>query len=164
MRRYSSEGCLLDVDVMPRQRIQLKDPPVLNSESCTYTDSPSEQARCATLPTTIRELGSSPGGAAATLTRDVSVSVEDLNELSKRKMDRLGVGTMGESFRAYSDGQLVPAFQGSSSSSTGSLERDDPRPSSPSDLSLKSQQHPVRAKAKLSAAKLHLKSLFDLVN
>ncbi|XP_030203091.1 regulator of G-protein signaling 8 [Gadus morhua] len=160
MRRFSSEGSLLDMDVMPWRGIQLKDPPVLNRESGTHTHllGPSEQARSATLPPTIRELGSSPG-CPATLTKDLSVSVEDLKELSKRKMDNLRVGTMGESFRAYSDGQLAPSSQGSS---TGSLERDDTRPSSPSDPSLKSRHHRERAKAKLSAAKLHLKSLFEL--
>ncbi|CAL8297163.1 unnamed protein product [Lota lota] len=157
MRRFSSEGSLLDLDAIPWQRIQLIDPQTSNRESGTYTHQPSssEPARCATLAPTILELGLRTDGVP-TLTKERSVSVEDLVELSKRKMDYLGVGTIGEGFRAYSDGQLAPAAQGSSA------ERDDqPPPSHTWDLSFKSHHHRVRAKAKLSAAKLHLKSLFE---
>ncbi|CAL8295756.1 unnamed protein product [Merluccius merluccius] len=157
MRRFSSEGSLLDLDILPWRLVQ--DPPVWMRESgpCTRHPNRSERdARCATLPATTQDLGArSGGGTAAHLTKELSVSVEDLTVRGLREMDYLGVGTMGEGCRAYSDGQLVvPAAQGS----TESVERDDHQP--PSSALSKSHPHRLHAKAKLSAAKLHLKSLF----
>jgi len=159
MRRFSSEGCLLDLDILPWQRLQVTEPALRRRESgANNTQHPSRSerdARCATVPPSIRESGSCPGGVdtSAMLTKELSVSVEDLTALSKYQMDYLGVGTMGDGIRAYSDGQLAPAAQ-------GSVERDDDHPPP----SFQSHRHRMHAKGKLSAARLHLKSLFGQVN
>ncbi|KAG7281759.1 hypothetical protein CRUP_028073 [Coryphaenoides rupestris] len=124
MRRFSSEGSLLDLDILPWRRLQVTEPALRKRESgARNTQHPSRSerdARCATLPPNIREPGSGPGGAdtSAMLTKELSVSVEDLTALSKHQMDYLGVGTMGDGFRAYSDGQLAPTAQGSSTESS----------------------------------------------
>ncbi|XP_071775263.1 uncharacterized protein LOC139927141 [Centroberyx gerrardi] len=164
MRRFSSEGSLLDLDFLPWRRVVLKDPGYERErESGTYTPHPEEDerdGRSATLPTVLRDAGVSPGKAGkGELTKEHSMSVENLTELGKLEKNQLGVGIMGEGYRAYSDGQLAPAAKGS----TESVERDDqhpPSPSSPSSPFSFKPQHRQHAKAKLSAAKLHLKSLF----
>ncbi|KAJ3609830.1 hypothetical protein NHX12_024340 [Muraenolepis orangiensis] len=157
MRRFSSEGSLLDMDIFPWRRRKVTDPPVRKREPgpCTSLSSRFERdAKCVTLPPTILEQGLGTD-TSPTLTKELSISVEDLSVLSKREMNYLGVGTMGEGCRAYSDGQLVPVAQGGS---TESVERDDHQP--PPSLAFKSQQRRLHAKAKLSAAKLHIRSLF----
>ncbi|KAM4630084.1 uncharacterized protein ACJ7VT_022796 isoform 1-T3 [Polymixia lowei] len=163
MRRFSSEGSLLDLDFLPRRRVVLKGPGYeRDRDSGTYTPHLEEDkvdARSTTLPPVIREIGPSPSKAAkGELTKELSVSVENLTELSKLEVN-LGVGIMSEGCRAYSDSQLAPAAQGS----TESVEKYDQLPSSPSSssspFSFKSH-HRHHAKAKLSSAKLHLKSLF----
>ncbi|XP_071370644.1 regulator of G-protein signaling 18 [Centroberyx affinis] len=165
MRRFSSEGSLLDLDFLPWRRVALKDPGYERErDSGTYTPHPEEDepgGRSATLPAVLRDAaGPGPGMAGkGELTRERSVSVENLTELGTLEKNQLGVGIMGEGYRAYSDGQLAPAAKGS----TESVERDDqppPSPSSPSSPFSFKQQHRQHAKAKLSAAKLHLKSLF----
>ncbi|KAM9838498.1 uncharacterized protein ACBR49_017212 [Aulostomus maculatus] len=162
MRRFSSEGSLLDLDFLPWRRVALKSPDSeKNRESGTYTLNVKEDerdGRPAGRPPTIQE--PSPSEAEKRpLTKEHSVSVENLRELGKLDKSHLGVCVISEGCRAYSDSQLAPGPQGS----TESIEKDDMAPRSPSSSSssffYKSHnKHPHRNK--LSAAKLHIKSLF----
>ncbi len=166
MRRFSSEGSLLDLDFLPWKKVALKNPGYeKNLESGTYTPHLEEDeldGMSAGLTPTIQEPRVSPGEAGKKeLTKEHSVSVENLSELGKLDKSHLGVCVISEGCRAYSDSQLAPATQGS----TESVERDDlrpPSPSSSSNLFSKSQQRHHHI-PKLSAAKLHLKSLFGQV-
>ncbi|KAF7652622.1 hypothetical protein LDENG_00094420 [Lucifuga dentata] len=157
MRRFSSEGSLLDLDFLPWRRVALKTSGN-ERESGTYTAHLEEDeldGRSVGLPPITREPTGSPGGVAR-LSREHSISMENLSELEKK---RLLSSITGEGCRAYSDGQLAPAAKGS----TESVERDEQHPASPSSsahpLTFKSH-HRHHAKAKISAAKLHLKNLF----
>ncbi|XP_068566883.1 regulator of G-protein signaling 8 [Cebidichthys violaceus] len=157
MRRFSSEGSLLDLDFFPWKRVALKTSDhEKNRKSGTYTPHTEgdELVGSSTCPTpTIREPTASPKG----LVKEHSVSAENLSELEKPGKNHLRVCVINEGCRAYSDGQLAPAAQGS----TESMERDDMHPSSPSSSSnpFKSQ-HRHHHKPKLTSAKLHLRSLF----
>ncbi|XP_062291618.1 regulator of G-protein signaling 8 [Scomber scombrus] len=161
MRRFSSEGSLLDLDFLPWRRVALRNQNnEKNRDSGTYTphmDEDEMDGGSAGLPTIIQEPKALPGEVGKReLTKEHSISVENLGKLDK---SHLGVSNISEGCRAYSDGQLAPDPQGS----TESVEKDDltsPSPSSSSNpFSLRSQNRHQR-KAKLSAAKLHLKSLF----
>ncbi|XP_042290712.1 regulator of G-protein signaling 8 [Thunnus albacares] len=164
MRRFSSEGSLLDLDFLPWRRVALKNPQnEKNRESGTYTpymDQDELDGRSAGLPPTIQEPKASPSEAGKKeLTKEHSVSVENLRELGKLDKSHLGVSAISEGCRAYSDSQLSPGPQGS----TESMERDNlpsPSPSSSSNPFSFKSQHRHQHKPKLSAAKLHLKSLF----
>ncbi|KAK6327948.1 hypothetical protein J4Q44_G00035940 [Coregonus suidteri] len=173
MRRYSSEGSLLDMDFLPRTKVPLKDHNYhsRDGESGTYTTHKGEDkldGQTTSLPPTpiILEPGASPGSTTGRgeLSKEHSVSAEYITELGKLEgKGHLGVMNLSEGCRAYSDGQLAPATTGRSTESVG---RDDQPPPSPSystsgssTFSFKSQQR-SHARAKLSAAKLHLKSLF----
>ncbi|XP_037119509.1 regulator of G-protein signaling 1 [Syngnathus acus] len=155
LRRFSSEGSLLDLDSFPWRKTELKRAEKdKRRESGTYSldvaevEIGGEQRPIVQEPSTKREL-----------VKEVSVSVEDLRELDKKSKSHLDVCGFGEGYRAYSDGQLAPAAKGS----TESVERDElPSPSASlfsHPFSPKSQ-HRHQHKAKLSAAKLHLKNLF----
>lgn len=167
MRRFSSEGSLLDLDFLPWRRVALKNPQnEKNRESGTYTpymDQDELDGRSAGLPPTIQEPKASPSEAGKKeLTKEHSVSVENLRELGKLDKSHLGVSAISEGCRAYSDSQLSPGPQGS----TESMERDNlpsPSPSSSSNPFSFKSQHRHQHKPKLSAAKLHLKSLFGQV-
>ncbi|KAM7383674.1 hypothetical protein PAMA_011165 [Pampus argenteus] len=158
MRRFSSEGSLLDLDFLPWRRVALKIPQNENNrKSGTYTPHMDEN-KLDGLPPTIQEPKASPGeDGKRELTKEHSVSVENLRELGKLEKSHLRVCAISEGCRAYSDSQLAPDPQGS----TESMERDDLPSASPSFSSnpFKSQQR-HHHKPKLSAAKLHLKSLF----
>ncbi|XP_070971042.1 regulator of G-protein signaling 3-like [Oncorhynchus clarkii lewisi] len=169
MRRYSSEGSLLDMDFLPRRKVSVKSHNYhsRDGESGTYNpdlEGDELDGRTTSFPPTpiIVEPGASHGRGE--LSRDHSVSVENFTELGKLEgKGFLGVVNLSEGCRAYSDGQLAP---GTTSRSTESVGSDNQPPSSPSlstsgfsPLSLKSQQR-SHTRAKLSAAKLHLKSLF----
>ncbi|XP_071356711.1 regulator of G-protein signaling 8 [Trachinotus anak] len=164
MRRFSSEGSLLDLDFLPWKRVALKNTDnEKKRESGTYTPHMEEDEagrRSASLTPTIQEPRASAGeGGKRELTKEHSFSTDNLNELSKLDKSHLGVCVISEGCRAYSDSQLAPAAQGS----TESVERDDLPPPSPSSSSnpFSFRSHPRHQhKLKLSAAKLHLKSLF----
>ncbi|XP_044027362.1 regulator of G-protein signaling 3 [Siniperca chuatsi] len=163
MRRFSSEGSLLDLDFLPWKRVALKNPDYeKNRESGTYTPHVEEdelKERSTGLTPTIQEPRPSPGKAGKKeLTKEHSVSAENLSKLGKVDKSHLGVCVISEGCRAYSDSQLAPDTQ----DSTESVERDDLQPQSPSSSSnpFFKSQHRHHHKLKLSAAKLHLKSLF----
>lgn len=129
-----------------------------NQESSTYTphlqgdELDSESGRKIPM---IQEPTESPGEMRKTeLSREHSMSAENLSELGKLENSHL---VISETSRAYSDSQLFPAAQ----VSTESMEKDHPSSSSasPSSSPLK-MEHRHRQGARLSAAKLHLKSLF----
>ncbi|XP_022062941.1 regulator of G-protein signaling 3 isoform X2 [Acanthochromis polyacanthus] len=166
MRRFSSEGSLLDLDFFPWRRVELKNPDYgRNLESGTFTSHVEDNELDGIVPglaPTIQEPSASPSQVGRNeLSKEHSISVENLSELEKLDKSHLRVGVIKEGCRAYSDSQLAPAAKGS----TENLERDDQPPPSPSSISspfsFKSQHpHPHPHRAKLSAAKLHLRSLF----
>lgn len=165
MRRFSSEGSLLDLDFLPWKRMTLNDPDYeKNQQSGTYTPHMEEDeldGRSAGPPTLAPRVSPGKEGKRE-LTKDHSVSVENLSELGKLDKNHLRVCVISESCRAYSDSQLALAAQGS----TENVERDDlppPSPSSSSNPFLFLSQHRQHHKPKLSSAKLHLKSLFGQV-
>ncbi|KAL2080352.1 hypothetical protein ACEWY4_024145 [Coilia grayii] len=162
MRRFSSEGSLLDLDAFPWRRVELKqEPPEVYVSIGIYTPhlgdtdspplSPAPLAMAAEKSTRVR--------SSRELVKEHSVSVENITELDKAGSD-LRVVSLGDSYRAYSDGQLAKDPKGSRES-VG-----DETPSSPSSgtkcnpLSSMSLHH-HHARARLSAAKLHIKSLFS---
>lgn len=165
MRRFSSEGSLLDLDFPLWRRVALKKPDnEKNQESGTYTPhkEKDELNRRSDCPN-IQEPRVSLGKAGMNeLTKEHSISVENLSELGKMDKSHLGVCIISEGCRAYSDSQLAPAAQGS----TESVERDDLPSQSPSSFSspfLFKSLHGHHHKPKLSSAKLNLKYLFGQV-
>ncbi|KAI4818500.1 hypothetical protein KUCAC02_011836 [Chaenocephalus aceratus] len=165
MRRFSSEGNLLDLDFLPWRRMALNNQDVhRNRDSGTYTPHTEEDddltgGSTLLTPTILEPKGGDDEGGVNELTKQHSVSVETLSELGKQDKNHLSVGLMGEGCRAYSDGQLAPQAQGS----TESMERDDMLPggggASTIPFSFKAH-HRHNQKHKLSSAKLHLRSLF----
>ncbi|XP_026112139.1 regulator of G-protein signaling 1-like [Carassius auratus] len=149
LRKFSSEGALLELDLLPWGDTDgtLEDGADGASASCPCT--PDAMSRSA-----------GKGG----LKRDQSFSMENLSDLEKDS-GLLKVTNLNESFKAYSDSQLTGTAKGSCES-VGKCEAQHHSPSS----TLKSGQthvsskpphyHRQQARAKLAAAKLHVKSLF----
>lgn len=90
------------------------------------------------------------------LNRELSTSAENLSVTSDR--NHLTVCVFNDSYRAYSDSQLSPAAGGSSES----VEKEGlpSAPSSADSCEAYKPEQKIHHRAKLSAAKLHLKSLF----
>lgn len=162
MRRFSSEGSLLDLDFLPWRRVMLNNPEKTPQGGASRPHAEDNELDGGPQHRTpvIQEPGEEKAGAGCKLRKDHSISVENLSELGKLEKNHLRVCAISEACRAYSDSQLAPAAQGSTENV-----RDELPPASPSSSSssnpfiLKSQQRNQR-RAKLSAAKLHLKSLF----
>ena len=159
MRRYSSEGSLLDMDFLPRRKA--KDQSCgREGESGTYTPTLEQDeldSGPSSLPPIIHEPCVSPNkGRKGEMKKEHSVSVENFTELGMLEKGKLGVVGISEGCRAYSDSQLAPVAK-------GSMGRDGHPPTSPSNTSLSNPLKSHHAKARLSAAKLHLKSLFGQV-
>ncbi|KAL0961779.1 hypothetical protein UPYG_G00331620 [Umbra pygmaea] len=168
MRRFSSEGSLLGLDILAWQKVSLKDNHgAQDGGSGTYTpnlDGDEQDGRSTNLPPLILEPGDVPVLAKGTLSKELSVSVNTLTELGKLEdTGQLGVSTLSEGCRAYSDGQLAPMPASRSSENVTRDSRPPPSPSysncSTNHFNFKVQQR-QQTRAKLSAAKLHLKSLF----
>uniref|UniRef100_A0A665V9R2 Si:ch211-152p11.4 n=1 Tax=Echeneis naucrates TaxID=173247 RepID=A0A665V9R2_ECHNA len=144
MRRFSSEGSLLDLDFLPWRRVALKKTDYEeNRESGSYTP----------------HLPRASATEHRPVTREHSFSTENLSELGKQgKLDKshLRVCLISEGCRAYSDSQLAPAAKGS----TENVEREEPSQSPSSSSNPFRSHHRHLHSHKLSAAKLHLKSLF----
>ncbi|KAG7501259.1 hypothetical protein JOB18_043996 [Solea senegalensis] len=157
MRRFSSEGNLLDLDFFPWRKVALKNSDnEKNRNSGTYTLTHLE-----------KDKGEHRGSAGLTgaessvyagekreLTKEHSISAENMSEMGKQNKNLLGVCDLSESCRAYSDSQLAPPAQGSGDSVDGG----DAPPSLNPFCYPHQQEHHHRAK--LSTAKLHLKMLF----
>lgn len=162
MRRFSSEGSLLDLDFLPWKSKALKNPDFgvsLNSETYTpHLDSDELNARLPGLTPIILEPKATPSERRE-LNREHSFSVENLTELGKLNQDLLQVCAMNEGCRAYSDSQLAPTAL----DRCGGVEHDGHPPPSASSNLLSKSHHRHQHRAKLSAAKLHLKSLFGQV-
>ncbi|XP_016349508.1 regulator of G-protein signaling 18-like [Sinocyclocheilus anshuiensis] len=152
LRKFSSEGSLLELDFLPwGDRDGTLD---------TLDDLP--DGASASYPCTPDAKSGSAGKGA--LKRDYSISMENLADLEKDS-GLLKVTNLNESFKAYSDSQLT----GNAKGSCESVGKCEGQPHSPSST-LKSGHMPVspkpplyhrqQARAKLTAAKLHLKSLF----
>ncbi|XP_062845601.1 regulator of G-protein signaling rgs-7 [Trichomycterus rosablanca] len=159
MRRFSSEGNLLGMDLLSWKR---DNPPDEIKELDTHGEDEMDTG-ASSLPSTpiiCVNAGTRPGKE---LRKEVSMSVENLSDLDKSS-GLLKVTSLNDSFKAYSDSQLA----GGTNSSTESMEKDEvPSPPSKSSPTLNpfcfnagTHHHRDQVKAKLSSAKLHLKSLF----
>lgn len=178
MRRFSSEGSLLDLDSFPWKSAPQKD-------ACCYEEEEEEEEGsirrstnktlpcqhdqvdhgAASLPATPTALQDPKSRSAKDHSKEMSYSIEDLRDLDIPS-GLLKVTNLNESFKAYSDSQLAPQ----STSSDESVEKDDGlSPCSPSTSTLNSfcfnsglgtHQNRHHVRSKLSSAKLHLKSLF----
>ncbi|TKS65646.1 Regulator of G-protein signaling 1 [Collichthys lucidus] len=157
MRRFSSEGNLLDLDFLPWRKVALKNSDnQKNRESGTYTPHADgdELGDGSTGPIIIQEPRGNPDGVGKNeLSREHSISVENLYEKGKLDKTHLGVCLISETCRAYSDSQLSPGAKGS----TENIERGDTSPST-NPFNFKSQHR--QQKSKLASAKLNLRSLF----
>lgn len=150
------------MDFLPWKRVALKDQSYYrDGESGTYT--PHQEVDMLdrgsmSPPPAILEPEFCPKRAGkGELTKEHSVSVENFTELGKLENSHLGVVALNEGYRAYSDSQLAPAATGS----TESVGNNNQPPPSPS---FSSSSNPFSFKTiKLSAAKLHMKSLFGQV-
>lgn len=163
MRRFSSEGSLLDLDFPTWKKVALKNSGQDHeSGTCTLHLQDDELAgKSGRLTPIIQEPTESPGEMTKNeLTREHSVSAENLCELSKLEKSQLRGCLISQGSRAYSDSQLAPAVQGS----TESMEKADRSPSSPSSSSSSfKMEHRHQQRDRLTAAKLHIKSLFAQV-
>ncbi|KAA8586279.1 hypothetical protein FQN60_007848, partial [Etheostoma spectabile] len=133
MRRFSSEGSLLDLDFLPWKRMALKDPDDgKNRKSGIYTPHIKEDELGGgsgfQTPTILEPRASPTEVGKKGMNKEHSVSVETLSELGKQDKSHLGVCVISANCRAYSDGQLAPANKGS----TESMEGDNLTPTSPS--------------------------------
>lgn len=152
MRKFSSEGALLELDFLPWG----------DRDGAPDTSDDQPDGASASYPCTPDAKSGSAGKGE--LKRDHSVSMENLVDLEKNS-GLLKVTNLNESFKAYSDSQLTGNAKGSCES-VGKCEAEHHSPSS----TLKSGHMPVspkpphyhrqQARAKLTAAKLHVKSLF----
>jgi len=159
MRKYSSVGALLELDYLPWGQVD-RDRTLGTSDD----DDDDTVGASASYPCTPDAM--SGGDGKGGLNRDHSISVENLVGLEKES-GLLGVTNLNDSFKAYSDSQLAPNAKGS----FGSMGKCDTIHSSSSSLksnhmsnSPKPHYHRQQARAKLAAAKIHLKSLFGQVS
>ncbi|KAM4725916.1 uncharacterized protein FYW61_013953 [Anableps anableps] len=159
MRRFSSEGSLLDLDPLQWNKLSQKNPGYGNrpkSVMCTpRLENDELDAGSAALIPSIQEPTQMDEVRRKELTKEHSVSVENLSEFGKQDKDHLKVCVISEGYRAYSDSQLAPVAE----DVTEGGERDEQHQMSLSVSSQSQERHHHRAR--LSAAKLHLKSLFD---
>ncbi|XP_031441978.1 regulator of G-protein signaling 1 isoform X2 [Clupea harengus] len=157
MRRFSSEGSLLDLDVLPWRRVALKTAEEAQEGLGVGIYTPDHSPPRSPVPVMTTPRGGR-GGAGRELVKEHSMSVENIHVLDKAPND-LQLLSLNESYRAYSDGQLAPAPAGSRES----IGRDAPPSPSGSKCNPLSNTslHRNQARARLSAAKLHIKSLFS---
>ncbi|KAI1902437.1 hypothetical protein AGOR_G00044750 [Albula goreensis] len=170
MRRFSSEGSLLDLDFLPWKRVDLRDQAyVRNRDSGTYKPHVEIRGPMGTArgPTTEEGLASPQ---KPPLTKEFSFSAEDITATQLERGGAGGayltVGAISDGCRAYSDSQLSPGGGTGSTESMGP-EEGGPRPPSFSSASVssataasRSHHHRQQARTRLTSAKLHLKNLF----
>ncbi|XP_041868262.1 regulator of G-protein signaling 1 [Melanotaenia boesemani] len=165
MRRFSSEGSLLDLDFLPWKKMGLKNPDhQKNPESAIYIPQlgfDGSNRESVGLTPTIQEPNMSCSEVSSKeLNKEQSFSAENLEKLERLEQNRLRVCAISEGCRAYSDSQLSPAAQ----NSTACVAKKDlplpPSPSSSCNSSCFNFQHGHQDRPRLSTAKLHLKSLF----
>lgn len=155
LRKFNSEGALLDLDYSTRRQ---------EDEDGTMDMSEDEMDGApASYPCTPDPKSGSAGKTLkGELKRDQSISMENLSGLEKDS-GFLKVTNLNDSFKAYSDSQIT-------SNAKGSFESVEKCPNHSSSQSVTSKSrslsprpphyHRQQARAKLAAAKLHIKSLF----
>lgn len=166
MRRFSSEGSLQDLDTLQWDKLlQKKTERGSRRTSVVHTchlEKDELDAGAAHLIPHIKEPNQVPSEVRKKeLIKEQSVSVENLSELGKQDMDHLKVCVINEGCRAYSDSQLAPVAE--DIMERGERDEHQMSPSgfsNPFSLKAPETQH---QRAKFSAAKLHLKSLFGQV-
>ncbi|XP_061822775.1 uncharacterized protein [Nerophis lumbriciformis] len=157
LRKFSSEGSLLDIDSSSWRKLapEMSDYNCRESGTCDVKDE--LEGMSAETPPMIQKPNSCTP-VKKKLIKEQSVSVENLLELGQQKMSLLDVCSIDEGSRTYSDSQLASAAKRNSKS----LDRDNLLPSSYSKQYSKSS-HRHQHLAKLSAAKVYLKSLFGQI-
>lgn len=157
LRKYSSVGALLELDFLPWGQGNKDESPGTSEDE---TDGASASYPC----TPDAKSGSARKGE---LNRDHSISVENLVGLEKES-GSLKVTNLNDSFKAYSDSQIAANSKGSldSMGKCGSLQSSSStlKSSHASNSPKPPHYHRQQARAKLAAAKLHLKSLFGQVS
>lgn len=171
MRRFSSEGSLLGLDIFPWKSVSQKADHSDQVDGVDANKTPPRQGNqvdhgATSLPATPSAVQEPVSRSAKDFSRELSFSVEDLTELEIAP-GLLKVTNLNESFKAYSDSQLAPH----AISSGENVEKDDVTSPSPTSTlntfcynsgpGTHQNRHHVRSK--LSSAKLHLKSLFGQV-
>ncbi|XP_007559068.1 regulator of G-protein signaling 1 [Poecilia formosa] len=165
MRRFSSEGSLLDPDTLQWDKLSQKTSEY-GSKRTSVTCRPHLKndelhAGSAGLIPSIQEPTQTPSeGRRKELIREQSVSVENLSVFGKQEMDHLKVCAINESCRAYSDSQLTAVAEDVMDGGEREGQHETSLSVSSNQFSSKSQEK-HHHRARLSAAKLHLKSLFD---
>lgn len=155
----------MDLDFLPWKTISLKHPEYRNSlHSDAYTPHLESDGLVGRVPGQIpviqeTKVTSSEKGKKV-LSKDLSISVENLSERGNLTKSHLEVCAINESCRAYSDSQLAPNAEGPDGVEQGDHT---PSPSASSHSLFNKSQDRHHPRAKLSAAKLHLKSLFGQV-
>ncbi|XP_008419409.1 regulator of G-protein signaling 1 [Poecilia reticulata] len=165
MRRFSSEGSLLDLDTLQWDKLSQKKSEYgskRTSVTCTPHLKNSElDTGSAGLIPSIQEPTQTPSEVRRKeLIREQSVSVENLSVFGKQEMDHLKVCAINESCRAYSDSQLTAVAEDVIDGGEREGQHETSLSVSSNQFSSKSQEK-HHHRARLSAAKLHIKSLFD---
>ncbi|XP_076157664.1 uncharacterized protein LOC143140566 [Alosa pseudoharengus] len=158
MRRFSSEGSLLDLDALPWRRVALKraEQEQEGYDVGSYTPHLEEPESLPVPPAPVMSKARGGWGGGRELVKEHSMSVENITELDKAASDLQS--PLNESYRAYSDGQLAQDPGGSRAVGIDTP----PSPSSTKCHPLSTMSlHPHHARARLTAAKLHLKTLFS---
>ncbi|MFT7811368.1 regulator of G-protein signaling 18-like [Arapaima gigas] len=155
MRRFSSEGSLLDLDFLPWKRVALLEPDYAqDGESSSHVPLQGEDVADG-------QVAAPQTHVHGELHKELSFSAENLRGLEKLEpgVGFLGVARISEGCRAYSDSQLAP---GTPQRQAAGAEETPSSTSSPSCGAPYSSRpgHKHHAKARLVSAKLHLKSLF----
>ncbi|XP_068603742.1 regulator of G-protein signaling 8 [Brachionichthys hirsutus] len=155
MRRFSSEGSLLELDFLPWKKGPPRNPDHQDSKesgACTAHNEVDVPDMASARLAILEPRGSPDEAEKRELSRERSISVENLGLQGKRDKNLRSASVLSEGCRAYSDGQLAATAQGA----TDSEERDELPPPSPSSTS-----NSFLFKNKLQhKPKLHLRSLF----
>lgn len=167
MRRFSSEGSLLDLDTSQWNKLSQQKSEYgskMMSVTCTpHLKNDELDAGSARSIPSIQEPTQTPSEVRRKeLIREQSVSVKNLTEFGKQEMDHLEVCAINESCRAYSDSQLAAVAEHVMDGGEREGQHETSLSVSSNQFSSKSQEK-HHHRARLSAAKLHLKSFFDKV-
>uniref|UniRef100_A0A8C7XZ18 Si:ch211-152p11.4 n=1 Tax=Oryzias sinensis TaxID=183150 RepID=A0A8C7XZ18_9TELE len=151
MRRFSSEGSLMELDFLTLRKMKGAGN-MINEDSRSQTISPQNDRPAKASKTPLVKQKQHVGDVKkGRMNKDQSVSAENLVEVDKVSPRLLETCNLNESFRAYSDGQLAQTASGCMESME-SMEKDRTQASTSS---------LPRNRARLATAKQHLKSLFS---
>lgn len=155
MRRFSSEGNLPGLDLLSWKR---DNPPEELTELSPHMEDKVDSAASSVPSTPIICVN-----AITRTGKELSMSVENLTDLNVSP-GLLKVTSLNDSFRAYSDSQLAGGSESMEKDEASSSPSKSSSPLGPFCFNTGTHHHRDHVKAKLSSAKLHLKSLFGQVS